>query len=287
MISIRKLICCIMLRRSISTVTLPERKDLICRLDFNTEEVEIYEKAKKLTVNVLDDIIDGEQAKTTRWNVLSCINSLRMVCNLGVRAKIPHLQSQGDRWDSRAAQEMFNSLEIAGAAICNLCSADLSVAISEAADQVSGTVLQPRLSSCSYLLCASCLEKRGAVDSTSPTCPHNPPHQMLQVSTFSSEQSMENDDTSQWSTVPTKISALLQDLDKHINYEKWYATPTVGPLCWLIKAVSSSRSGQPHSMSWKSASRRDQYAMYDTMASYHTSKKVKSSEPSETISTFE
>jgi SNF2 family DNA or RNA helicase len=254
MASIRKLICCIMLRRSISTVTLPDCEDLICRLEFNTEEAKIYDKAKKSTLHLLDDAIDGGQTRTTHLNVLPWINSLRMICNLGVRAKIPQLQPQGDDWNSRAAQDMFNSLEIAAAAICNLCSLDLSVVVSEAADQVFGTAFQPRVSSCSYLLCASCLEKCGKDNAT---CPHSPTHQMLPVSTFASELSMDNDDISHSSTVPTKISALLQDLDMNIDNEKWYVAYTTLPSSWLTKAASSSRSGQAHSTSSKSVSRND------------------------------
>jgi hypothetical protein len=208
-----------MLRRSLETVSLPDREDLVCRLDFSPEEAGVYEKAKTSTLNLLNEAIDGDKGKVAHLNVLPWINSLRMICNLGVRAKTSHSQPQDGVWNLRAAQEMFNSLEIAGAAFCSLCSLNLSSAASEAADQVSGAASQPRLSSCSYLVCASCLEKHSE---DTCHCPHMPSHAMLSVSTFSSELSMADDHVSNSCAIPTKIGALLQDLKYHIDDEKWY-----------------------------------------------------------------
>ena len=219
--SIQKLIGCIMLRRSIETVSLPAREDLVCRLDFNPEEAEVYKKAKTSTLHLLNEAIDGDQGKVAHLNVLPWINSLRTICNLGVRAKSPQSKPQKYGWNLRAAQKMFNSLGIAGTAMCRLCSLDLSSAASEAADQVSGTASQPRLSSCSHLVCVSCLEKFGE---DSCCCSHVPSHPMLPVSTFSSELSMADDLVSNSCAIPTKISALLQDLKHHIDDEKWYVT---------------------------------------------------------------
>ena len=184
---IKQLVRCIMLPRSITAVTLPERHDLICRLEFSPEEATVYNRAKSRTLNLLDNAINGNEKVVSQLNVLPWINSLRMICNLGVRAKTPQTSLNGDRWDLRAAQEMFNGLITAGAAACQMCSLDLGSVATEVADQVSDTSTQPQLSSCSYLICRPCLEKSA---DGAPRCCHYPSHQMLPVSTLSSSLSM-------------------------------------------------------------------------------------------------
>jgi SWI/SNF-related matrix-associated actin-dependent regulator of chromatin subfamily A3 len=218
MAGIQRMIRCIMLRRSIASVPLPERKDLICRLDFNLEEREVYQKAKSSTLHLLNEVIDGEGSRSGQLNVLPWINTLRMICNLGTRAKIPHLRPENNKWDSRTAQEMFNGLEIAAVATCNICRLDLGASTSEAADQVSGGLSLPLISSCSYLICAACLESRGQ-DACS--CDHIPAHPMLPVSTFASELSAVEDHATNSGQIPTKIGALMQDLEQHVDHAKW------------------------------------------------------------------
>ena len=217
-VQIKHLIRCIMLRRSISTVSLPVRQDLICRLDFSPEEFAVYNKAKNRTLDLLDDAINSNQSSTSQWNVLTWINNLRMICNLGARAKAPHTSSQGEKWDARTAQEVFNSLVVGGVATCQKCSLDLGTVATEVADQVTATLTHSQLSSCSCLICSPCLEKlAGEVRS----CGHMPSHQMFPVSTLSSSLSLEEDHVSQGGTIPTKVKALMQDLEEHIGQEKW------------------------------------------------------------------
>ena len=219
MSGIQRMIRCIVLRRSIATVKLPEREDLLCRLDFDAEEIDIYAKAESSTFHLLNKAIDGEGGQTSQLNVLAWINSLRMICNLGTRAQIPRLLSQDHQWNSRAAQEMFNGLEIAGAAACSICSIDTGAATAEAADQVIGLTSLPRISSCSHLICAGCIEKCGH---DAYSCSHIPPHPTFPVSTFASELSVVESNLAGSGTVPTKIRALMQDLEQHIDDEKWY-----------------------------------------------------------------
>lgn len=215
---IKRLIRCIMLRRSIATVSLPRRTDLICRLDFSPEEAEVYDRARLSTLERLDDAIDSKADAMPSLNVLPWINSLRMICNLGVRAKTPQAQREDHNWDLRSAQEMFNSLVIAGAAICADCSVDLGAVATEVADQVSGVSAQPRLASCSHLVCGSCLERSGGLRCP---CRQLTAHTMLPVSTLSSALSVDDDHVSASHMIPTKIIALLQDLNEHIQVEKW------------------------------------------------------------------
>ena len=212
---IKRLIRCITLRRSIATVTLPERRDLVCRLDFSPEEAAIYDRVKKRTNDLLDDATDTNTSSVSEWNLLPWINSLRIICNLGTRAKVPTANVASQVWDARAAQETFNALVTAGSAICGYCSLDLGAVATEVADDS----VQPQLSSCSRLVCAACVDKHGH---WSNFCGHDPSHPVLPVSTLSSTLSSTEDHANETEVMPTKIKALMQDLEQHVHDEKRY-----------------------------------------------------------------
>jgi SWI/SNF-related matrix-associated actin-dependent regulator of chromatin subfamily A3 len=214
---IKKFFRCIMLRRSIGTVKLPDRRDLVCRLDFDPEEAAVYERAKNNAVELLDDALDSSSSQASSLNVLPWINNLRMICNLGTRAKSLKVSIAPHSWDERAAQEMFNSLVTAGEATCASCSLDLGAVATEVADSISGAPTRPQLSICGYLTCGSCLEQGRGMKCC---CSHPGAHRMLSVTTLSSNSSLNDDHISGDDTVPTKIKALLQDITDHIENEK-------------------------------------------------------------------
>ncbi|KAK5121672.1 hypothetical protein LTR85_004844 [Meristemomyces frigidus] len=60
---LKNLIRYIMLRRSIGTVTLPERRDLTCTLDFSQEESLLYEEAKSSALHLIDEALDTDQER--------------------------------------------------------------------------------------------------------------------------------------------------------------------------------------------------------------------------------
>ena len=223
-LKIKRLISCIMLRRSIATITLPERQDLVCRLHFSPEEAAVYNRAKTCTLELLGDAIGGSDTGTSQLNVLLWINSLRMICNLGTRAKIPKTNSFHQNWDKRTAQEMFNSLIIAGSVNGRSCFVDLGAVATEVADQVCGESSQPQLSSCSHLICGPCW---GKLSGKERHCGHFYVHQMIPVSTLSSSLSTKDDHVIETDEIPTKIQALMQDLDQHVEHEKWYVTEII------------------------------------------------------------
>lgn len=212
----RRLVRCIMLRRSLRVVVLPEREDLIHRLDFSSEEAEVYEQARSRIGASLDEMGGDESS----FHILPWINSLRMICNLGTRAKLPkpHTQPADSIWNTASAQEMFNSLIITGAAICSSCSTDLAAVATEVADRVPDVSTQSQLTSCSYLICGPCIEKLKGIP---PCCPHAPAHEIQPVSTLDSALSLEDDRVFSTASIPTKVKALLLDLDQHVAVEKW------------------------------------------------------------------
>jgi SNF2 family DNA or RNA helicase len=212
----RRLIRCVMLRRSLRVVVLPEREELIHRLNFSPEEAEVYDQARTRTGALLDEI-GGD---VSPFHILPWINSLRIICNLGTRAKLPKHQTQptDSIWNTSTAQEMFNTLTTTGAAICNSCSTDLAAVATEVADRVSDISTQSQLASCSYLICGPCIEKQIGM---SLCCTHSPAHEMRPVSTLSSSLSIEDDRVFTTASMPTKVKALLLDLDQHVEDEKW------------------------------------------------------------------
>jgi len=218
---LRRLVCSIMLRRSIGTVELPRREDLLVRLDFSEAELALYNRVGTSTLRILDSASTGAVETQGKGNILTCINNLRQICNLGVHARVSvpshdnQMSPAPQAWSGEVAQQAYNSLVTIGQAICASCGANQDTASSEVADQV-GNALQPSLSSCSRLLCGPCRDSHG-VD-----CTHSPQHAWYAVSSMSSAtnnavtpSSIESDD------LPTKIKALASDLEMHTLEEKW------------------------------------------------------------------
>ena len=215
----RRLIRCIMLRRSLRVVELPEREELVYRLNFSLEEAEVYNQAKIRT----GALLDGLGGDVSTFHILSWINSLRMICNLGTHAKLPkhHYEPTDSIWDASVAQEMFNTLMTTGAAICSSCSTDLATVATvatEVADRVSDISTESQLSSCSYIICGPCIEKQKGIQQC---CVHSPAHEMQPVSTLLSSSSREDDQVFMATSMPTKVKALLLDLEQHVKDEKW------------------------------------------------------------------
>ncbi|KAF2191710.1 hypothetical protein K469DRAFT_695851 [Zopfia rhizophila CBS 207.26] len=84
----KKLLGCIMLRRTKATIMLPERRDLVVRVPFSQKELIYYRSVEQPITNSLD--IAGETNSTT---LIGCYRSplqqifkLRIACNLGLAA---------------------------------------------------------------------------------------------------------------------------------------------------------------------------------------------------------
>ncbi|KAH8746513.1 SNF2 family N-terminal domain-containing protein [Diaporthe sp. PMI_573] len=73
----------IMLRRHKDILHLPERTDTVIPIGFDGQDKAKYDRAKRATIQYLDDIISSETGGGGYMNAISKINALRMVCNLG------------------------------------------------------------------------------------------------------------------------------------------------------------------------------------------------------------
>lgn len=209
-----------MLRRAIgTTVTLPERKDLVHRLDFSAAEQEIYDLTKESVLSPPSGPVASQP------NALICINNLRQICNLGIYAQTKSPSAGEQTWNVQAAQEAFNSLVTMGSAVCAVCQANLEFVGAEVADQTSeaAQAFQPYLYSCLFLICGHCREATGK------SCSHQPKHPSEAVTTLASSGTVISTPELDGANQPTKIQAVLDDLSTHTQSVKWYVDHVLVP----------------------------------------------------------
>jgi SNF2 family DNA or RNA helicase len=73
----------IMLRRPKDILSLPRRTDIVIPLGFDDQDKAKYDQAKRAIIRYFDEKISSEDGGNGFVNVMSHINALRMLCNLG------------------------------------------------------------------------------------------------------------------------------------------------------------------------------------------------------------
>ena len=205
--SIRSMLASICLRRPKNAIDLPERTDRIHKVDFAVDESIHYNSMSAYVTGCLQDEI-GPPLLGTYANVLTKINALRQICNLGTFYQGQLSGSVGLGNQGTAAQFLFEGMLSAGLAICTGCNSDLAKGDDSAASGINDSdatvVGEPRLSTCGELVCASCLP---CLDG--PTCQHQPSCKFATVdmSTFYAAPTCAPD-----SQLPVKMRALQKDL---------------------------------------------------------------------------
>ena len=204
---IRGMLASICLRRSKTAIDLPERTDRIHTVDFVAHESTHYNSMSDYVTGCLQDETEHPLLGTYA-NVLTKINALRQICNLGTfyQGQPPRSVYLGDC--GAAAQFLFEGMLSTGLAICTECNSDLAKgddsALSSISESDARVGSQPRLSTCGELICASCFP---CLDG--PTCQHQPSCNFATVdmSTPSTAPSCVPD-----SQLPVKMRALQKDL---------------------------------------------------------------------------
>ena len=198
------------LRRSKLAIDLPGRRDTTHKVDFDAEDASLY-KSINLRVTGFFEQEANQTSLRSYSNILTKINSLRQICNLGTcyRDKIGKPENQ-----TSAMQELFDGLISAGAAVCCICGSDLSQADGRNELENSGTYAFAssaiRITTCGELICASCYTV-----SQTMTCPSNGRCQYQSSCTLSTVSSSSSSDLSAVqpsSRLPTKMRALQEDL---------------------------------------------------------------------------
>ena len=235
---LKTLVNCITLCRSKAVVNLPKRDDLVHWLDFSAEEHEVYESAKFRTNQLLDNANAIDYTKRrTYLNALQWLNALRLICNHGIMYSTREIaqgamdnSARSGTWSQASAQTIFENMLSAGAAICVGCSLDLNEATYANNDLPTTEVPKPQLSECMFLLCSSCLLKRHTDSSTSSACPHIPkcPSMGVSLTRFTITTPLRRViPVMKPAEVPTKLKALLANIQSYMGSEKWYVFPII------------------------------------------------------------
>lgn len=166
-------------------------------------------------------------------NVLQLIQSLRLFCDVGLHYHTRYDKSlpsrlNADDW-AAVAQQTFNFQREIVPIICLQCSSVLEM-IETAFDD--STTAQPTalFSSCLKFVCRDCTHKFDQASSTA-TCGHNPSCPIAPVSTRISVEEGSNLPYPQtrplFTSLPSKVQALVSDLKTLPLHVKWYFSNTL------------------------------------------------------------
>jgi len=231
---LKRLSGCLLLRRPKETINLPPRRDLRCDVEFSVDERALYNEIKSRTIaNFTETTPEGtdRSSSTTFVNIIQQINSLRMICNMGLRYHSRYdntpaeFGSQGQTNWAEVAQQAFDFQCEAGSIICQLCLSSLDVTETLLDEPENQT--QPRFSQCLRFICSECTQRlhRG---SKSISCGHSPSHPTAPISTSHTDLeeatvSMPLMDDYQTSLIglPSKVISLVTQLQAQPADVKW------------------------------------------------------------------
>lgn len=221
---------CLLLRRPKNTISLPPRHDLSCPVDFRSDERRIYDDIREQTIlNIEDELQCGinQPSRGGYINVLQRIESLRLICNLGLHYHSRHanndadLRAEMDKWQS-VAQDTFNCQRNMESISCAQCSSNLDLT-ETLLDGPATPKVSPQFFSCLKFCCAECyshlLKSRQA-----PSCGHRPccPAAPISLNSDGLESSqLEADRVRAGLSLPSKIEALVTDIKSLPLNEKW------------------------------------------------------------------
>lgn len=228
---LRYLSSCLLLRRPKATISLPPRHDLLCPVDFRNEERNLYEKAREQTIMTINETLQNVTDSSFHGgfvNVLQRIESMRLLCNLGVHYHSRHTTNLKDtKQDSEPwnaiAQGLFNCQREMREIICMECSANLGLTEALSEDSTDAKKL-PRFFRCSKFCCAECYSHLYESDQKikcghSPCCPDAPI--CLTGEALEEHPGLEMQQPEAGFSMPSKIQALVTDIRSLPRDEKW------------------------------------------------------------------
>lgn len=198
------------LRRSKQTIDLPNRTDNIHKVDFDAEEAAHYNSINIRVTGFLEQQA-GQTSLGSYSNILTKINSLRQICNLGTfyRGNIGVPETQ-----TTAMQELFDGMISAGVAVCCKCDRDLSKGDENNESQIVATESfessKTRIATCGELICASCFAlSEMAMCPSDGRCQHQNSCELFTVNSSGSSGLPAFPANSR---LPVKMRALQEDL---------------------------------------------------------------------------
>jgi hypothetical protein len=216
----KKLLSCVMIRRTKSILELPKREDKIVRLSFTNLEQEHYRRFERPMVEMLDQAAKGKSNPNHFWlSAIQQINRLRLVCNLGTFMPMNHaplIESSGS--DSRLA--VLTARLSVGGETCGQCLQAMEFSPSEDKLLCSNSS-NIYYSACHRLFCAGCstiLRYRTpepcACTASLPSCPLLPllPLQPLLSAQILPPPCVEMANSGE---VSSKVRALISQINAH------------------------------------------------------------------------
>jgi len=236
---LKRLSRCLILRRAKRTIDLPPRRDVRCPVEFSKAERACYDNIRQQTITRIDDALlhDTELSRPGAYvNFLQQIESMRLVCNLGLHYNTRHdkAPSQDTMNWAGMAQEAFNIQREMETIICSQCSSTLEMTESLWDENLPQD--SPQFSRCLKYACAECSYKL-RVHSQKMVCGHTPLCAVAPVSVSNSAFEEVFGDISRASKVtqspqsfPSKVEVLISDLKglprdvKSIVFSTWRLT---------------------------------------------------------------
>ncbi|KAH8622166.1 hypothetical protein IG631_23272 [Alternaria alternata] len=216
---LKRLLQCILLRRSKGSVQLPERTDLRHTLQLSEEERQHYATAENNVARSIDAVLGANP--NTAFNVTSIIqqiNELRLICDLGTYRKPPKPVSlaENNTWNTRVAQRALNALTATNSICCKSCG---EIQDGTRYDNSFGTNLYATrlwLFSCFSIACESCMARN---PSTRCSCVRQCPVALVTHAPGTMDSGASS--PVEWPSdseevLPTKVNALVNDLLKQM-----------------------------------------------------------------------
>ncbi|KAL1798026.1 hypothetical protein ACET3X_004632 [Alternaria dauci] len=230
---LKRLLQCILLRRSKGSVQLPERTDLRHTLQLSEDERHHYATAENTVARSIDAVLGANS--NTAFNVTSIIqqiNELRLICNLGTyrRRPNPFVLVDDTAWSTRVAQRAMNAMTATKEISCNSCGERQDGTRYDNSFGANLHVARLWLFSCSSIACETCVERNPFTRcSCTRRCPAaivtHTPGAMDSGASSPAEGPSDNEDV-----LPTKVNALVADLlkqkpdTKSIVFTFWSST---------------------------------------------------------------
>jgi SNF2 family DNA or RNA helicase len=212
---LQRLSGCLLLRRPKETINLPRRQDLRCIVEFTIDERALYDEIKGRIIAKFKETTPkdtGRSSSITFANVIQQINSLRMICNMGLQYHSRYDNSDAEektKW-AEAAQQVFDFQCEAGSIICQLCSSSLDMAETLLGEPENQT--QPRFSQCLRFICSECTQRLHR-SSNPVSCGHSMSHP--------APMSLIEDYQTSLIGLPSKVTSLVNQLQAQPADVKW------------------------------------------------------------------
>lgn len=226
---LQRLSACLLLRRAKGTINLPPRRDFLLPVKLSYEERMVYNEIREQTIIKIDEALykDRGTSKGRGYiSILQQIESLRLFCDLGLQYHSRHKKNpESSDWSS-VAQSAFITQSEMHSITCLQCFSILNV--SESLLDDSTTRQSPLFFSCLKIVCAECVSENRRT-SQEMTCGHSPSCPVAAVSTSSIVFEEISDlgvhqtrPESTFTSLPSKIKALITDLQTIPSDVKWY-----------------------------------------------------------------